>query len=134
MKVFEIVKNINEGKKGKDIFIDENVDEPISKNYLPFIINRAFSYHLDSVLFANEMNKYSGILSPKMQYHFYKNTLPPRKRYSSWASSPKIKEIELIQKKYGYSRVKAEEVLTLFPSSEIEKLEKLYKSGTKKSR
>ena len=29
------------------------------KNYPPYIINRCLSGHLDCVMFANEMNKYS---------------------------------------------------------------------------
>ena len=41
----------------KENLIEE--DPSIIKDYAPYIINRCLSGSIDSVLFANEMNKYS---------------------------------------------------------------------------
>ena len=51
------------------------------KDYAPYIINRCLSGNIDSILFANEMNKYS-FLDKDMQYSFYLNTLRKKKRFS----------------------------------------------------
>ena len=45
-------------------------DPDAKKDYPPYIINRCLSGHLDCVMFANEMNKYS-FLDKDMQYSFY---------------------------------------------------------------
>ena len=58
-------------------------DEHIIKSYPPFIINKCLSGHIDSVLFANEMNRYH-FLDKDMQYKFYLNILRKRKRFSPW--------------------------------------------------
>ena len=44
-------------------FTKETPEDPEDiKSYPPYIINRCLSGHLDCVLFANEMNKYSCLL------------------------------------------------------------------------
>ena len=40
----------------KDNLVEE--DPNAIKDYPPYIINRCLSGHLDSIMFANEMNKY----------------------------------------------------------------------------
>ena len=64
-------------------FNKENLmeDPDAKKDYPPYIINRCLSGHLDCVMFANEMNKYS-FLDKDMQYSFYLNTLRKKKRFS----------------------------------------------------
>ena len=54
-------------------FTKENLiaDDPeMISSYPPYIVNRCLSGHLDTVLFANEMNKYSN-LDKDMQYSFF---------------------------------------------------------------
>ena len=63
----------------KQNLVEEDPDA--IKKYSPYIINRCLSGHLDCVLFANEMNKYS-FLDKDMQYSFYLNTLRKKKRFS----------------------------------------------------
>ena len=48
--------------------IDE--DPSLEKEYIPFVINKCLSGHLDTVMFANEMNKYPS-LPEKMQHDFF---------------------------------------------------------------
>ena len=62
---FEFVKAIN---NKKDI-IKDDLDE---KAYMPFMVNRAFSYFPDTVLLANEMNQASH-LDHKLQNDFFIN-------------------------------------------------------------
>ena len=70
------------------------------KTYTPYIINRCLSGHLDCVLIANEMNKYS-FLDKDMQYSFYLNTLRKKKRFSPWLRKDKVTDLEIIKQYYG---------------------------------
>ena len=77
-------------------------DPSTIKDYAPYIINRCLSGNIDSILFANEMNKYS-FLDKDMQYSFYLNTLRKKKRFSPWLRKDKVTDLEIIKQYYGYS-------------------------------
>ena len=79
-------------------FTKEDLSEDI-KTYPPYIINRCLSGHLDCVLFANEMNKYS-FLDKDMQYSFYLNILRKKKRFSPWLRKDKVTDLEIIKQYY----------------------------------
>ena len=76
MELKEWLNSINTNKNN---LIDEDPD--IEKQYPSYIINRCLSGQLDSVMFANEMNKHPN-LAKKLQYDFFLNSLRKRKRYS----------------------------------------------------
>ena len=90
-------------------FNKEDLSEDIS-SYPPYIINRCLSGHLDCVMFANEMNRYS-FLDKDMQYSFYLNTLRKRKRFSPWLRKDKVQDLECVKQYYGYSTEKASQAL-----------------------
>ena len=94
----------------KNNLIEE--DPSVIKDYSPYIINRCLSGHLDCVLFANEMNKYS-FLDKDMQYSFYLNTLRKKKRFSPWLRKDKVTDLEIIKQYYGYSNEKAANALKI---------------------
>ena len=75
----------------KDNLIEED-PEAIS-SYPPYIVNRCLSGHLDTVLFANEMNKYSN-LDKDMQYSFFLYTLRKRKRFSPWLKKEQVDDLD----------------------------------------
>ena len=64
MELKDWLNSINFNKKN---LIEEDPSE--IKSYAPYIINRCLSGNIDSILFANEMNKYS-FLDKDMQYSF----------------------------------------------------------------
>jgi len=101
-------------------FTKENLIEDPSaiKDYAPYIINRCLSGHLDCVLFANEMNKYS-FLDKDMQYSFYLNTLRKKKRFSPWLRKEKVTDLEIIKQYYGYSNEKASQALKILTPEQI---------------
>lgn len=125
---FDIASVINEKKGPLD------VDEV---GYSPYMINRVFSNTMDSVIFANEMNRWWR-LDKQAQFDFYYYGLPKRKRFGKWhKNQDDDKELGLIQEAYGYSRRKAKDVLTLLRPhlSTIEKeLDKGGNHGKKGSR
>ena len=120
------LNSINQTKKH---LIDE--DPSIEKDYPPYIINRCLSGHLDCIMFANEMNKYSS-LSKKMQYDFYLNSLRKKKRFSPWLRQDKIKDLDLVKRYYGYSNEKAKQTLKILNKEQLTFIKsKLDTGGTK---
>ena len=108
--------------------IDE--DPSLEKEYNPYIINRIYSAHLDSVMFANEMNKYS-FLSKKIQYDFYLNSLRSKKRFSPWLRKDKIKDLDYVKRYYGYSNEKAQQALKILTKEQLNFIRLKFETGGK---
>ena len=100
-------------------------------SYPPYIVNRCLSGHLDTVLFANEMNKYSN-LDKDLQYAFLLYTLRKRKRFSPWLKKEQVDDLDLVKKHYGYSNEKAKVALTLLTKTQIEHIRNKHDMGGKR--
>ena len=109
MNPFEIIKAISSTKK--DILENE-------KDYNGFMINRGLSYFPDTVIFANEMNKYHH-LDNRLQFDFLINIVRKRKRFSKWNKSIESENISAIKQHYGYSNEKARDVLPLLSDENL---------------
>ena len=126
MELKEWLNSINVTKKN---LIDEDPD--LEKEYVPYIINRCFSGHVDSVIFANELNKYPN-LSKKLQYDFLLNSLRKKKRFSPWLRKDQIKNLDLIKQYYGYSNEKAKQVLNILTKEHLSFIRDRLEIGGKK--
>jgi hypothetical protein len=127
MNPFDFVNAINYGKE--DLF----KDNPSANNeYNQFIVNRALSYFQDTVMHANEMNRYHHI-SNQMQFDFLRHTIGKRKRFSKWAKKqPPTDTINIIKEVYNYSDAKAMEVVDLLDNNKVRILEETaFKGGLK---
>jgi hypothetical protein len=113
----------------KDLIFDEATE----KEYVPFLINRGLSYHLDCVMYANEMNKFHH-LDAKLQNHFLINSIRAKKRrFMKWVKPVKSEDLACIKTLYQYSDTKAKEALALLSEKELQQLkEKADKGGLKK--
>jgi len=102
-------------------------------DYVPYVVNRSLSYHMDCILYANQMNMHSG-LSKKLQFHFYLNTVRPMKRkFQAWQKQASVKDLECIKEYFGYSNEKAKEALRILSVEDIALIkEKIDKGGVKK--
>lgn len=119
----EILNSINQTK--------ENLikKEPtLEKEYVPFVINRCFSYFPDTIFYANKVNQMA-YLDKKMQYDYYLYTITKRKRFSKWIKSEENKDLEIVKEVYGYSDSKAKEVMDMLP---MDKLRDLVQKGGQK--
>lgn len=105
----------------------EDLSEDMS-SYPPFIINKCLSGHLDCVLFANEMNRYSH-LDKDMQYSFYINTLRKRKRFSPWLRKDKIEDLDVVKEYYGYSNEKAQQALKILSREQLDYIKQRLEIG-----
>lgn len=118
---FDFVNSINSTKI--DIMTDNE------KEYNSFLVNRSLSYFPDTVLIANEMNRYHHIDS-KLQYHFLLNIVRKRKRFSKWLKPQTEDDIEAVKEYYGYNNEKARQVMNLLTNEQIAHIkQKLYKGG-----
>ena len=113
----------------KENLIEE--DPSTIKDYAPYIINRCLSGNIDSILFANEMNKYS-FLDKDMQYSFYLNTLRKKKRFSPWLRKDKVTDLEIIKQYYGYSNEKASNALKILTPEQIKFIKQRLEIGGSK--
>lgn len=109
----------------KQPFILNEQDE---KAYSPFMVNKALSFHKDTVLFANEMNKYPS-LDKKLQADFLLNIVRAYKRpYSKWFKKAQSRDLSVVKEYYGYSDAKAEEACKILSDDQITSMKKqLYK-------
>ena len=100
----------------KENLIEEDPDA--IKEYPPYIVNRCLSGHIDTIMFANEMNKFPN-LDKDLQYSFYLNTLRKKKRFSPWLRKDKVTDLEIIKQYYGYSNEKALQALKILTPDQI---------------
>jgi hypothetical protein len=103
------------------------------KDYVPFVVNRALSYHIDCILHVNQMNMNHG-LPQKLQYQYLLNTIRPLKRkFQPWQKQVVIKDLDCVKEYFGYSNEKAKEALRILSDQQIAFIkEKLEKGGVKK--
>ena len=101
------------------------------KNYPPYVINKCLSSHLDTLAFANEMNRYPN-LDKRLQYSFFLNTVRPKKRFSPWGKKEKVKDLEVVKQYYDYSNEKAKQALRILSPDQLNYIkEKLNRGGKK---
>ena len=113
MELKDWLNSINFTKKD---LTDEDPTE--IKTYAPYIINKCLSGHLDTIMFANEMNM-KHHLDKDMQYHFYLNTIRKQKRFSPWLRKDKVDDLECVKRYYGYSNEKASQALKILNNEQI---------------
>ena len=101
------------------------------KNYPPYVINKCLSSHLDTLAFANEMNRYPN-LDKRLQYSFFLNTVRPKKRFSPWGKKERVKDLEVVKQYYDYSNEKAKQALRILSPDQLNYIkEKLNRGGKK---
>ena len=122
MNPFEFLNAINTTKK------DVIVDDITEKAYNSFMVNRSLSYFNDTVVLANEMNRYHH-LDNKLQFDFLINMVRKRKRFSKWIKPQIESDVEVVKGYYGYSNEKARQVLPLLSPEQINGLKKKVNKG-----
>lgn len=124
MNPFDYVKAASYSKK--DIMVDDIAE----KAYTPYIVNRALSYHLDTVLFANEMN-INHNMDNRLQFDFYINTIKKRNRFSKWHKVIDDNDVDIVKSAFNYNKKRAEEVLSLLSKDQIQSLKNRMNIGGK---
>jgi len=125
MSPFDYLNAINTTKK------DVMVDDITEKAYNSFMVNRSLSYFPDTVLAANEMNRYHQI-DNLLQFHFLINIIRKRKRFSKWDKKKNDSDVEVIKEYYGYNEEKALQVLNILSTEQIHELHNKVNKGGRK--
>ena len=120
----EFLNSINQTKEN---LMDKN--PKVEKDYVPFVINKCFSYFSDTVFYANRMNQVS-FLDKKLQYDYYLHSILKRKRFSKWIKPEQNSKIDMIKEVFGYSDRQAREVADLIPDDALKDL--VQKGGQKR--
>ena len=115
---------LNSINKNKKNILEE---DPTAK-YPSYINNRCMSSHLDTVMFANEMNL-SPQLDSDMQYLFYLNSVRKRKRFSPWLRKDEIKDLDCVKRYYGYSNEKAKQALRILSKEQLNFIKSKFETG-----
>lgn len=118
----DILPSIQQTKK--IVITQEN-----ERDYVPFVVNRSISFHMDMVMPANQMN-----LQPStdnlLQYHYLLNTVRAYKRpFQKWQKREIIENLEAVKEYFGYSNEKAKEALTILSNAQIEEIKKSLNKG-----
>lgn len=128
-KPFDYVNSISYTKK--DLMTGTENDELAEAGYIPFLTNRALANHLDTVLYAQEMNM-NHHLDNKLQYSYLLNTIRPSKRFSKWAKKEVNSDLDAVREYYGYNYDKAKAALQILTPDQIRIIkQKLEKGGVK---
>ena len=103
--------------------------EEDEKTYVPFIVNKALSFHLDCIMRANEMNMHPEI-DKKLQNHYLLNTIRGYKRpFQRWYKRKTEENIELLQEAFNYSADKAKEALRVLSADQLNEIKNLLNKG-----
>ena len=117
MNPFEFVKAINEKKPVED-----------RTQYNPFLANRSFSYSMDTVMLANEMNRYPN-LPPELQFDFMYETVRKGKRFNKWHKEEDPVHLQVVMDYFKYSKRKALEALEVLTQDNIRDIIKSMDKG-----
>jgi hypothetical protein len=95
MNLFDVINNINAGK-AQFHWTDE-----VSKNYVPYMINRGMSQFPDTIMYANEMNIRNNVDTDQQFQYLYHSVKPKKMRISKWAKPEKDAEVLVIAEYFG---------------------------------
>lgn len=96
----------------------DGVEPQVITGYPAFMIRRLLSYHMDAVLYANELNMVPH-LDNQMQFEYLLAAIPKRNRYGTTHKAQNPDALDMVKRYYGYSDEKALEVLGLHTESDL---------------
>jgi hypothetical protein len=107
------------------------LNEDSTAKYPAYIVNRCMSGHIDTVLFANQMNLNSH-LDPNLQYSFMLNSVRKRKRFSPWIRKDEIRDLDYVKRYYGYNNEKAKQALIILTKEQLLFIKSKFETGGKR--
>ena len=119
MSVFDIINNISSSNTTMEYH---------ESDYKQRVINKGFSYFIDSILYVNEVNQRYG-LTNKQHYDYLFNSLRKKQRRSKWFKKTPLDNVDLVMQTYKYNQTKAEEALKLLSEERLNALQKKFERG-----
>ena len=128
MKPFDFINSINFTKK--NLMRGSDNDELSEKSYAPYLTNKSLSYFTDTLLYANEMNKYH-FLDNKLQYEFFLNSIRKKKRFAKWAKADSNDDLVMISEYYQISLPKAKDAIRILSHEQLSTIRNKMEQGIK---
>lgn len=99
------------------------------RDYVPFVVNRSISFHLDMLMAANQMNMLP-MTDSLLQYQYLLNTVRAYKRpFQKWQKRENIENLDIVKEYYNYSNEKAKEALSILSNAQIDQIKKNLNKG-----
>lgn len=117
MTPFDFINAINQSKK--DLIRDSENPDMAEKLYKPFVVNKGLSYFVDTIMYANEMNKANQI-DNLLQNDYYLNTIRPARRFSKWHKKSEDSDIECVQDYFKCGYVRAQEIVKVLTGEQLD--------------
>lgn len=124
MKPFDIIEDISFTKE--DLMSSDR--EACTKAYNPWLTNRHFSYHVDSLMLSNDMNVLHH-LDPDMQYTVLFSEIRSKKRFSKWHKPSDVEVVSALSYWYGINNTRARELLRVLKPEEVQTITERLGSG-----
>ena len=80
-----------------------------------------------TVFYANEMNK--SVLEPQLQYEFYRNIIPTKKRWLKFVKKNKDEEINFIAEYFSVNLQRAKEYVNILTEEQIRDMKRELEIG-----
>lgn len=104
---------------------------PLRDKYSSWRTNTVLSNHVDTIMFANEMN-INHHLNDLMQYDYLFHSVRAKKRFFKKKKSTKDESFDLVRQYYKYNAVRTKEALSILTEEQINEIrKKLEKGGIK---
>lgn len=105
------------------------VSEQDENDYVPFVVNKALSFHADCLHYANEMNM-NHHLDKKLQYEFLLYTIRGYKRpFQKWYKRETMEDIEVVKEYFNFSTEKAKQALRILSEDQLKNIRKTLEKG-----
>jgi hypothetical protein len=100
------------------------------KEYPPFPVNKALSFHADCILHANRMNLLPSA-DKLLQYQYLLNSIRPYKRpRKKWLKREDIDGLDAVMEYYNYSYDRAKEAMNVLSNDQINEIKRrIHKGG-----
>jgi hypothetical protein len=111
---FELLKNISNKNYPESTF-----------GFNKFLTNLGMSQRSDTVLFANEMNKYDS-LSDQICFDFYYHGLPKKNYFAKWAKKFTSDYTDMVKEYFSVSHKVAKQYEKILDKEQLEQIKQWY--------
>lgn len=115
MNPFDFISDISNEKK---YLLNTELDK---KDYNPWMVNKGFSYFIDTILYSAELNLYPNV-DKDMHHDYLFYSIRKKKRFSKWAKNKKDKDILKLAQHFVVSYERAKFFSEMLPDSEKNKI------------
>ena len=127
---FDYVNSITLGKN--NMMRDTENDTLAEKEYKPWVVNKALSYFVDTILVANDMNIHHS-LDKRPQYEYFINVIRRNKRWAKWVKDVESDDLDLVVKAYNCNPTVGREYLKLLTKDQLDHIRStMVQGGTPK--